>query len=155
VLVLRSMMFMSTLRQVNTFASRQLKYLNNASIAFHSLGVFAISVAVLAKAPTHQSAKFVFTTFVDRTGVDGASNWSERASPAYTAIIGCLMAQYTVRLSLFLIRFRPALTPIPFPVVQQDHWLRRVGTPGGGDDERLPVGSSGRAYLGRCKRRRE
>lgn len=87
---------LSAFRQVNTFASRQLKYLNNASIAFHSLGVFAISVAILAKAPTHQSAKDIFLKFNDSTGVDGAAGWSERASPAYTAIIGCLMAQYTI-----------------------------------------------------------
>lgn len=46
-------------------------------------------------APTHQSAKFVFSTFNDGTGADGPG-WSVRASPAYVAAIGVLMSQYTI-----------------------------------------------------------
>ncbi|KAK0103846.1 hypothetical protein ONS96_004955 [Cadophora gregata f. sp. sojae] len=78
---------------VNTFGVHVLKYLNNVSIALHSAGVTAIAIAVLAKAPTHQSAKFVFATFYDGTGDPG---WSIRASPAYVACCGALMSQYTL-----------------------------------------------------------
>lgn len=80
---------------VNTFGVRLLGILNQVSIALHSFGVFSLAVAVLAKAPTHQSAKFVFTTFNDGTGLDGIG-WSNVASPAYVACIGILMAQYTI-----------------------------------------------------------
>ncbi|OCK80863.1 APA family basic amino acid/polyamine antiporter [Lepidopterella palustris CBS 459.81] len=78
---------------VNTFGVNILRYLNNSSIILHSLGVSAIAIAVLAKAPTHQSAKFVFATFNDGTGDPG---WSVRASPAYVAACGVLMSQYTI-----------------------------------------------------------
>lgn len=78
---------------VNTFGVHVLKYLNNTSILLHSLGVTSIAIAVLAKAPTHQSAKFVFATFYDGTGAPG---WSVRASPAYVACCGALMSQYTL-----------------------------------------------------------
>jgi len=81
---------------LNTLGVRLLKYFNNASILLHSLGVTAFAIAVVAKAPTHQSARFVFATFYDGTGVDGAVGWSERASPAYVAVCGLLMAQYTI-----------------------------------------------------------
>lgn len=78
---------------VNTFGVHILRYLNNTSIVLHSLGVFSYAVAILAKAPKHQSAKFVFSTFYDGTGDPG---WSVRASPAYVACIGILMSQYTI-----------------------------------------------------------
>jgi len=78
---------------VNTFGVKILRYLNNTSIVLHSLGVFAYAVAILAKAPTHQSAGFVFSTFYDATG---DPSWSTRASPAYVACIGILMSQYTI-----------------------------------------------------------
>lgn len=78
---------------VNTFGVHVLRYLNNTSILLHSLGVTSIAIAVLAKAPTHQSAKFVFSTFYDGTGDPG---WSVRASPAYVAACGALMSQYTL-----------------------------------------------------------
>ncbi|KAF3760458.1 amino acid transporter [Cryphonectria parasitica EP155] len=80
---------------VNTFGVHILRYLNNISIFLHSAGVTAIAIAVLAKAPTHQSAKFVFSTFYDGTGLEGIG-WSMRASPAYVAMCGCLMSQYTL-----------------------------------------------------------
>lgn len=73
-----------------------LRYLNNSSIFLHSVGVTSLAIAVLAKAPTHQSAKFVFASFNDRTGVEGADGWSIRASPAYVACCGALMSQYTL-----------------------------------------------------------
>ncbi|KAI1359204.1 amino acid/polyamine transporter I [Xylaria arbuscula] len=81
---------------VNTFGVKVLKYLNNVSIVLHSAGVTAIAVAVLAKAPKHQSASFVFGHLNDGTGVDGSPGWSERASPAYLAVCGSLLAQYTL-----------------------------------------------------------
>jgi hypothetical protein len=67
--------------------------MNNFSIFWHAIGTTALVIAVLAKAPTHQSAKFVFTSFYDGTGDPG---WGERASHAYVAVIGILMAQYTM-----------------------------------------------------------
>lgn len=105
---------------INTFGVHLLKYLNNVAVWWHAsqssfilsylfplcltihlhhyhsvVGTVALVIAVLVKAPTHQSGKFVFSTFIDGTGVDGVG-WSERASPAYVAVIGILMAQYTL-----------------------------------------------------------
>ncbi|KAF9267048.1 APC amino acid permease [Marasmius fiardii PR-910] len=76
---------------INTFGVRILHFLNNISIWWHAFGTFSLVVAILAKAPMHQSGHFVFRTFIDGTG-----GWSERASPAYVAIIGVLMSQYTL-----------------------------------------------------------
>jgi amino acid transporter len=81
---------------VNSFGVHILRYLNNTSIILHSLGVFSIAVACLAKAPHHQSAKFVFAKFYDGTGSDGGPGWSVRASSAYVACCGILMSQYTI-----------------------------------------------------------
>ncbi|KAI0912367.1 amino acid/polyamine transporter I [Ustulina deusta] len=81
---------------VNTFGVHVLKYLNNISIVLHSAGVTALAIAVLAKAPKHQPASFVFGYLNDGTGVDGSPGWSERASPAYLAVCGSLLAQYTL-----------------------------------------------------------
>ncbi|KAI1737974.1 amino acid/polyamine transporter I [Xylaria scruposa] len=81
---------------VNTFGVHVLKYLNNVSIILHSAGVTALAIAVLAKAPTHQPASFVFGYLNDGTGVDGTPGWSERASPAYLVVCGSLLAQYTL-----------------------------------------------------------
>ena len=81
---------------INTFGVRILKYLNNVSVWWHALGTTSLVIAILAAAPKHQSGKFVFRTFIDGTGVDGAAGWSQRASPAYVAVIGILMAQYTL-----------------------------------------------------------
>jgi amino acid transporter len=81
---------------VNTFGVRILRYLNNVSIVLHSAGVTAICIAVLAKAPTHQPASFVFGYINDGTGVDGAEGWGSRASIAYVVVCGALMSQYTL-----------------------------------------------------------
>jgi len=81
---------------VNTFGVRVLKYLNNVSIVLHSAGVTSIAIAVLAKAPKHQPASFVFGYLNDATGVDGSPGWGERASPAYVVVCGSLLAQYTL-----------------------------------------------------------
>ncbi|KAJ3999390.1 APC amino acid permease [Lentinula boryana] len=71
-----------------SFGVRVLHYLNNVSVWWHAIGTFSLVVAILAKAPTHQSGQFVFQTFIDGTG-----GWAERASPAYVAVTGILMAQ--------------------------------------------------------------
>ncbi|KAI3605803.1 amino acid permease [Moniliophthora roreri] len=68
---------------INTFGVHLLHHLNNISVWWHAAGTFSVVVAILAKAPTHQSAHFVFQTFLDGTG-----GWAERASPAYVAVIG-------------------------------------------------------------------
>ncbi|KAI1823370.1 amino acid/polyamine transporter I [Xylaria intraflava] len=81
---------------INTFGVSVLKYLNNLSIILHSAGVSSIAVALLAKAPKHQPASFVFGYINDGTGVDGSPGWSERASPAYLVVCGSLLAQYTL-----------------------------------------------------------
>ncbi|KAK4236574.1 amino-acid permease BAT1 [Achaetomium macrosporum] len=81
---------------VNTFGVRLLKYLNNLSIFLHSAGITALCIAVLAKAPTHRPASFVFGKFHDGTGQDGADGWSIRASPVYVAVCGALLSQYTL-----------------------------------------------------------
>ncbi|TFY76340.1 hypothetical protein EWM64_g7671 [Hericium alpestre] len=80
---------------INTFGVRILKYLNNISVWWHAIGTVSVVIAILAAAPKHQSAKVVFASFVDGTGVDGVG-WSQRASPAYVVVIGILMAQYTL-----------------------------------------------------------
>ncbi|KAI3326365.1 amino acid transporter [Xylariaceae sp. AK1471] len=81
---------------VNTFGVRVLKYLNNVSILLHSAGVAALAIAVLAKAPKHQPASFVFGYLNDGTGVGGSPGWGDRASPAYVVVCGSLLAQYTL-----------------------------------------------------------
>ncbi|TLD39354.1 hypothetical protein E2P81_ATG00341 [Venturia nashicola] len=78
---------------INCFGVHVLRYLNNSSIILHSFGVASLAIALVAKAPTHQSAKFVFATFYDGTGDPG---WSIRASPEYVAICGVLLSQYTI-----------------------------------------------------------
>ncbi|GAA5851752.1 hypothetical protein JCM8547_001195 [Rhodosporidiobolus lusitaniae] len=81
---------------VNSFGIRFLGILNRTSILLHSVGIFALGVALLAKAPTHRSAKEVFATFYDATGADGAEVWSERASPAFVALTGLLLPQFCI-----------------------------------------------------------
>lgn len=94
---------------LNTFGVKVLRYLNNTSVALHSLGVTSFAIAVLAKAPKHQSAKFVFASFYDGTG--DPIGWSMRASPAYVAVCGILMSQYTITgfgASAFILLYPPA-----------------------------------------------
>ncbi|KAF9005180.1 APC amino acid permease [Cyathus striatus] len=80
----------------NTFGVHILHYLNNVSVWWHAIGTFSLVVAILAKAPTHQSAHFVFQKFIDGTGASGSEGWGSRASNAYVVVIGTLMAQYTL-----------------------------------------------------------
>ncbi len=72
---------------LNQFGVKVVALLNNISVWWHVVGV-AIIVLVLAIAPDkHQSASFVFTKFVNNTG------W---ASTFYVALLGLLLAQYTL-----------------------------------------------------------
>ena len=66
------------------------------SIFLNTIGVTVLAIVVLARSPTHQNPKFVFSKFFDGTGVDGGEGWSIRASPAYVAATGVLMSQYTI-----------------------------------------------------------
>ncbi|PPR02682.1 hypothetical protein CVT24_002104 [Panaeolus cyanescens] len=79
----------------NTFGVSLLHQLNNISVWWHALGTFSLVVAILAKAPTHQSGSFVFGQFIDITGVDG-SGWGDRVSHVYVVVVGILMAQHTL-----------------------------------------------------------
>lgn len=81
---------------INTFGVHLLKYLNNISVWWHAVGTTSLVIAILARAPSHQSAEFVFRTFIDNTGVAGSEGWGARASHAYVCVIGILMAQYTL-----------------------------------------------------------
>jgi amino acid permease (GABA permease) len=71
---------------LNQFGVRLIAVLNNVSVFWHIIGVLII-VGVLAFAPAHhQSASYVFTTFVNNTG------WG---SKFYVLLLGLLLAQYT------------------------------------------------------------
>jgi amino acid permease (GABA permease) len=72
---------------LNQFGVRVVALLNDISVWWHVIGV-AIIVGVLTFVPdNHQSASFVFTEFVNNTG------WE---SSIYVALIGLLLAQYTL-----------------------------------------------------------
>src|SRR4051812_47538867 len=72
---------------LNQFGVRVVARLNDISVWWHVVGV-AVIVGVLAFGPDdHQSASFVFTEFVNSTG------WQ---SSLYVALIGLLLAQYTL-----------------------------------------------------------
>ncbi|MFD2094076.1 amino acid permease [Blastococcus deserti] len=72
---------------INQFGVRIVALLNDVSVWWHVVGV-AVIVGVLAFVPdSHQSASFVFTEFVNNTG------WQ---SGLYVALIGLLLAQYTL-----------------------------------------------------------
>jgi amino acid permease (GABA permease) len=72
---------------LNTFGIRVVARLNDISVWWHLIGVLVI-VGVLAIVPDrHQSAGFVFGKFVNNTG------WG---SPIYVALLGLLLAQYTL-----------------------------------------------------------
>ncbi|KAF9523310.1 APC amino acid permease [Crepidotus variabilis] len=79
----------------NTFGVHILHYLNNISVWWHAVGTTSLIIAILAKAPKHQSGYFVFRQFIDGTGPPG-EGWGDRASHAYVVVIGILMAQYTL-----------------------------------------------------------
>ncbi len=72
---------------LNQFGVKVVAIFNDISVWWHIVGV-AIIVIVLAVVPDkHQSTSFVFTKFVNNTG------WG---SSFYVALIGLLLAQYTL-----------------------------------------------------------
>jgi len=74
---------------LNTFGVRLVALLNNVSVWWHLLGVVII-VGALAIIPAHhQSVSFVFTKFVNNTGI------TFPGAAIYVFVIGLLMAQYT------------------------------------------------------------
>jgi amino acid permease (GABA permease) len=71
---------------LNTFGVSLVAMLNDVSVWWHLVGV-AVIVGALAFLPAHhQSISFVFTKFVNNTGID---------IPIYVVLIGLLIAQYT------------------------------------------------------------
>ncbi|TFK20172.1 APC amino acid permease [Coprinopsis marcescibilis] len=80
---------------INTFGVTILHQLNNVSVWWHAVGTISLVIAILVKAPSHQSASFIFGQFLDGTGVESIG-WAERASQGYVLVIGILMAQYTL-----------------------------------------------------------
>ena len=81
---------------VNMFSVATLKYMIYTSVAIHTAGICSLSISILARARSLQPASFVFSRFYDGTGAEGYEGWSVRASPAYVAVCGMLMAQYTI-----------------------------------------------------------
>ncbi|KAJ3278665.1 hypothetical protein HK104_002142, partial [Borealophlyctis nickersoniae] len=76
---------------LNTFAVKLVNWLNYVSVWWHILGTVAIVVAILVKAPTHQSASYVFTQYRDNT-----NGWGDVAGQGYVVLIGLLTAQFTM-----------------------------------------------------------
>lgn len=72
---------------LNTFGVRLVALLNDISVWWHIGGVLVIVGALTVLPDHHQSAEFVFTRFVNNTG------WG---STVYVALIGLLLAQYTL-----------------------------------------------------------
>ncbi|GLZ29197.1 amino acid transporter [Lentzea sp. NBRC 105346] len=71
---------------LNTFGVKLVARLNDISVWWHVIGVLVIVGALAILPSEHQSADYVFTTFVNNTG------WS---STFYVALLGLLLAQYT------------------------------------------------------------
>lgn len=72
---------------LNTFGVRLVALLNDISVWWHIGGVLVIVGTLTVLPDHHQSAEFVFTRFVNNTG------WG---STVYVALIGLLLAQYTL-----------------------------------------------------------
>ncbi|KAI9452253.1 APC amino acid permease [Russula earlei] len=79
---------------INSCGVRTLNLLMSyLSMPWVALGIGCVIIAVLSKTPVHQPASFVFRTFIDYTSVAiDTPGWSQRASPAYVAVIGLIMA---------------------------------------------------------------
>jgi amino acid transporter len=76
---------------MNTIGRSFLRHLLYISVSLNSVGLIALAVSVLVKAPTHQPASFVFTGFVDNSGPTPDHGWSTLISPAYVVFIGSYM----------------------------------------------------------------
>ncbi|GAB4822974.1 hypothetical protein N2152v2_010020 [Parachlorella kessleri] len=74
---------------LNTFAVRILAFLNGISVIWHVVGTAAFVIALPAVAPSHQSAKYVFSHFNHNpdSGIDNSF---------YIFILGLLMSQFTL-----------------------------------------------------------
>jgi len=72
---------------LNTFGVKIVALLNDISVWWHVVGVLVIVGALAFLPDNHQSASFVFGHFVNNTG------W---ASGFYVALLGLLLAQYTL-----------------------------------------------------------
>ncbi|KAG2200098.1 hypothetical protein INT46_006477 [Mucor plumbeus] len=71
----------------NSLGPKVMTGVNSFSTWWQVIAPVVIIVTILAKAPTHQSASFVFTYFNNNSG------W---ASPGYVAVVGLLQAQFTL-----------------------------------------------------------
>jgi amino acid transporter len=71
---------------LNTFGVRLVAILNDISVWWHLAGVLIIVGALFFIPSHHQSATFIFTSFVNNTGF---------GSSTYVFLIGLLLAQYT------------------------------------------------------------
>ncbi|RCH92951.1 hypothetical protein CU098_008192 [Rhizopus stolonifer] len=71
----------------NSLGPKVMSGVNNISTWWQVLAPAVIMITMAAKAPSHQTARFVFTEFNNSTG------WS---STAYVTIIGILQAQFTL-----------------------------------------------------------
>jgi amino acid transporter len=71
---------------LNLFGVRMVSLLNSVSVWWHLGGVVLIAGALVLIPSHHQSAHFVFTTYVNGTG------WG---NPLYVSLLGLLIAQYT------------------------------------------------------------
>src|ERR1700682_4843640 len=71
---------------LNTFGVRLVAILNDISVWWHLVGVLVIVGALFFIPSHHQSATFIFTSFVNNTGF---------GSSIYVFLIGLLLAQYT------------------------------------------------------------
>ena len=126
---------------INTFGVHLLKHINNVSIWWHAVGTTAVVVAILAAAPTHQSAKFVFATFIYNTGVDGVG-WGERASHAYvrtraTPVALCGLGTRVATPTSFRLASGPCACPCKSGAVRGSARPRRL-LPGEDTDEYEP-----------------
>jgi amino acid permease (GABA permease) len=72
---------------LNQLGVRVVALLNNVSVWWHVIGVAVIVLVLLFVPAKHQSASFVFGHFVNNTGF---------GSSFYVALIGLLLAQYTL-----------------------------------------------------------
>jgi amino acid permease (GABA permease) len=72
---------------LNQLGVRVVALLNNVSVWWHVVGVAVIVLVLLFVPAKHQSASFVFGHFVNNTGF---------GSSFYVALIGLLLAQYTL-----------------------------------------------------------
>ncbi|KAI8067702.1 amino acid/polyamine transporter I [Gilbertella persicaria] len=71
----------------NSLGPKVMSGVNSFSTWWQVVAPIVIMITIVAKAPTHQSASFVFTHFNNGTG------WSNKA---YVAVIGLLQAQFTL-----------------------------------------------------------